>query len=237
MARQGGEFGQSVFQHLALFEPNQKHFPSGPVHKGPTGFYKVRKSLSWKRHWTFKARLILFLKKKGECEMEEKKVPLESEEGKGKRDFLKMMGTGLGVAGVGAMMGVQAFAADAEKKGKYVIVITHGGNDPNRAIFGLLMAQTVADKEWGKVYVWMTLDGADLVNKKKTERIDSPIYKKFGNAAEIMKKIKDKGGWFGVCPPCAEYFGATGSDKYDWVDLAGGDWLMKNMQDAWVLWI
>ena len=28
-----------------------------------------------------------------------------------------------------------------------------------------------------------------------------------------------------------------GSDKHDWVELAGGDWLMKNIQDAWVLWI
>jgi predicted peroxiredoxin len=169
--------------------------------------------------------------------MKEKEEPLESEEGTGKRDFLKVMGAGLGIAGVGSMMGAQAFAADIEKKGKYVIVISHGGNDPNRAIFGLLMAQTVAEKEWGKVNVWMTLDGADLANKKKTARIESPIYKKFGNADEIMKKIKNKGGWFGVCPPCAEYFGATGSDKHDWVELAGGDWLMKNIQDAWVLWI
>jgi predicted peroxiredoxin len=169
--------------------------------------------------------------------MKEKNEPLGSEEGTSKRDFLKVMGAGAGIAGIGSMMGAQAFAADVEKKGKYVIVISHGGNDPNRAIFGLLMAQTVADKEWGKVYVWMTLDGADLVNKKKSERIESPIYKKFGNAAEIMKKIKDKGGWFGVCPPCAEYFGATGSDKQDGVELAGGDWLMKNIQDAWVLWI
>ena len=52
-----------------------------------------------------------------------------------------------------------------------------------------------------------------------------------------MKKIKDKGGWFGVCPPCAEYFGATGNEKIEYVELAGGDWLMKNIQDAWVLWM
>ncbi len=168
--------------------------------------------------------------------MKEEKEVNENEEGTNKRDFLKVLGAGLGVAGISSMMGAQAFA-QVEKKGKYVFVITHGGNDPNRAIFGLLMAQTVADKDWGKVYVWMTLNGADLVNKKKTDRIDSPIYKKFGNAAEIMKKIRDKGGWFGVCPPCAEYFGATGSDKVEGVELAGGDWLMKNMQDAWVLWI
>ena len=32
-------------------------------------------------------------------------------------------------------MGAQTFA-DVDKNGKYVILITHGGNDPNRAKFG-----------------------------------------------------------------------------------------------------
>jgi predicted peroxiredoxin len=169
--------------------------------------------------------------------MKEREEMMEESEGTNKRDFLKTLGAGLGIAGFASMMGGGESLAQVEKKGKYVIVITNGGNDPNRAIFGLLMAQVVVDKNWGKVHVWMTLDGADLVNKKKTARIKSPIYKKFGNALEIMEKIKDKGGWFGVCPPCADYFGATGSDKYNWVELAGGDWLMKNIRDAWVLWI
>jgi len=124
--------------------------------------------------------------------MEDKKKMMEESEGTNKRDFLKVLGAGLGIAGISSVMGGQAFA-DVEKKEKYVFVITHGGDDPNRAIFGLLMAQTVAEKNWGKVHVWMTLDGADLVNKKKTERIESPIYKKFGNAFEIMRKIKDRG--------------------------------------------
>jgi predicted peroxiredoxin len=168
-------------------------------------------------------------------EKEEKTKGGEMEQNS-KRDFLKALGAGIGMAGLATVMSGQAYA-QGEKKGKYVIVITHGGDDPNRAIFGLLMAETVANKGWGQVHVWMTLDGADLANKKKTDRIESPIYKKFGGALEIMKKIKDKGGWFGVCPPCAEYFGATGSDKYEWVELAGGDWLMKNIQDAWVVWI
>jgi hypothetical protein len=110
-------------------------------------------------------------------EKEEKRI-VETGEGANKRDFLKVLGAGLGVAGLSSMMGGQSFAEE-DKKGKYVIVVTHGGDDPNRAIFGLLMAQTVADKGWGKVHVWMTLDGADLANKKKTERIESPIYKKF----------------------------------------------------------
>ncbi len=147
--------------------------------------------------------------------MKEKEEMMEESEGTNKRDFLKALGAGLGIAGFTSMIGGGESFAQVDKKGKYVIVITNGGNDPNRAIFGLLMAQVVADKGWGKVHVWMTLEGADLCNKKKTERIDSPIYKKFGNALEIMEKIKDKAGWFGVCPPCADYFGATGSDKYE----------------------
>ncbi|HYB73020.1 MAG TPA: DsrE family protein [Candidatus Sulfotelmatobacter sp.] len=163
-------------------------------------------------------------------------IPDGMGEGEGKRDFLKGLGAAMGLAGLSAMFAGPA-EAQADKKGKYVFVITHGGNDPNRAIFGLLMAQVVADKGWGKVHVWMTLEGADLVNKTKTERIESPIYKKFGNALQLMTKIREKGGWFGVCPPCAEYFGASGRDKHEWVELAGGDWLVKNMQDAWVLWI
>lgn len=161
---------------------------------------------------------------------------VEEESGLSRLDFLKSVGMGLGAAGLGAVMGGQAFA-DMEKKGKYVFVITNGGNDPNRAIFALLMALTVADKGWGAVNVWMTLEGADLANKTKTERVDSPIFKKFGNAMELMKKLKEKGAWFGVCPPCAEYAGAVGDARLEFVEKAGGDWLMKNIQDAWVLWL
>ena len=167
---------------------------------------------------------------------EEKKTDAELKETESKRDFLKALGAGMGLAGLASVMGGPAMA-QSEKKNKYIIVITHGGNNPNRAILGLLMAETVVNKGWGQVHVWMTLEGADLANKKRTDQIDSPVYKKFGNASSIMKKIKDKGGWFGVCPPCAEYFGVTGGDKYDWVELAGGDWLMKNIQDAWVVWM
>jgi predicted peroxiredoxin len=156
------------------------------------------------------------------------------EEAVSRLDFLKTLGIGLGAAGLGSMMGGQAFA-EGEKKGKYIVVITSGGNNPNRAILPLILANVAADKGWGSVHVWMTLEGADLANKNKVERIESPIFKKFGNALELMKKLKEKGGWFGVCPPCAGYF--VGGDKLDFVEKAGGDWLMKNMQDAWVVWM
>ncbi len=171
-----------------------------------------------------------------ERETEMSEVRGEETEGLSRSDFLKSLGMGLGAAGIISAMGGQAFA-DIEKKGKYVFVVTNGANNPNRAVLALIMARIVAEKGWGAVHVWMTLEGAELAHKDKVERIDSPIFKKFGNALEIMNKIKNKGGTFGVCPPCAEYSGAVGGDKIDWVDKAGGDWLMKNIQDAWVLWM
>ena len=160
----------------------------------------------------------------------------EEQGGLTRQEFLKGIGLGLGATGMVSLAGGQVFAAD-EKTDRYIVAITHGGNDPNKAILALLCALTSADKGFGSVHVWMTLNGADLANKTKASRIESPIFKKFGNAEELMKKLKDKGATFGVCPPCAEYMGATGSDKYDFVEKQGADWLMKNIKGATVAWM
>lgn len=152
-----------------------------------------------------------------------------------RRDFLKLLGTSLGLFGLANLLGPATLKAD-EKKSKYIFVITNGGNNPNRAILSLICAEVAASKGLGSVYVWCTLEGADLANKNKAEKIISPIFKKFGNAYEIIKKIKDKNGWFGVCPPCAEYAGAFKDDKFDFFELAGADWLLKNIPDANVIW-
>lgn len=91
-------------------------------------------------------------------------------------------------------------------------------------------------KGTGSVHILMTVEGADLCKKGNPEKIISPIFQKLGNAMELMDHIRKNGGNFGVCPPCAEYIGAAGDNKYDWVELQGGDWLMKAIQDAWVVW-
>ena len=153
-----------------------------------------------------------------------------------RNEFLKKIGLGLGAAGIASMMGGTALADDA-KGTRYIVAITHGGHDPNRAILGLLCAWTALDKGFGSVHVWMTLDGADLANRTKAGRIESPIFKKFGNAEELMKKLKDKGATFGVCPPCAEFAGVVGGDKYDFVEKQGADFLMKNIVGAAVAWM
>jgi predicted peroxiredoxin len=166
--------------------------------------------------------------------MDEKKE-LELAESNERREFLKLLGATLGTVGLFNLFGSTP-PAHAEQKKKYIVVITHGGNNPNRAILGLLVAETALSKGFGEVNVWFTLEGGDLANKNKAENIISPIFKKFGNALELMKKIKDKKGWFGVCPPCAEYSGAEGNDKLDFVEKAGADWLIKNAENSIVLW-
>ena len=153
-----------------------------------------------------------------------------------RHDFIKGIGMGLGAAGLASIVGGPAMAEEAKGQ-RYVVVITHGGNDPNRAILALLCAWTALDKGFGAVHVWMTLEGAELANKTKAGRIESPIFKKFGNAEELLNKLKGKGATFGVCPPCAEYMGATGSDKYDFIEKLGADWLMKNIAGAAVAWM
>ena len=159
-----------------------------------------------------------------------------SDKGMSRGDFLKGIGLGLGAAGMVSLAGGQSFAAE-EKTDRYIVTITHGGSDPNRAILGLLSAWTALDKGYGSVHVWMTLEGADLANKTKAFRIESTIFKKFGNAEELMKKLKEKGATFGVCPPCAEYMGAVGADKFDFIEKQGADWLMKNIKGASVAWM
>jgi hypothetical protein len=64
----------------------------------------------------------------------------------------------------------------------------------------------------------------DLCRRGPPEEIISPIFQNFGNAIELMERTRKNGAKFRVCPPCADYFGAN------------GDWMMKNIQDAWVVW-
>jgi hypothetical protein len=54
-------------------------------------------------------------------EKEEKRI-IEEGEGANKRDFLKVLGAGLGIAGLSSMMGGQSFA-DVEKKGNMLSLL------------------------------------------------------------------------------------------------------------------
>lgn len=152
-------------------------------------------------------------------------------------DFLKNAGlAGLGLFGLNTMMSAPV-SAEEGKNTQYCVVISHGTDDPNRAILALVLAEVALKKGLGKVHVWMTLGGADLCQKGHPEKISSAIFNSFGTAFEVMERIKNGGGTFGVCPPCADYFGAKAEAKYDWIALQGGDWLLTNLQKAHTVWL
>jgi len=173
--------------------------------------------------------------------MEEKKTEVIKESGELSRaDFLKMMGAaGLGIAGLGSLMSSPASAAEGkeDKKKKYVFVITSGGNNPNRVLVALIMADVVQKKELGDVNIWLTLEGAELCRKGHPEKIVSPAFAKYGNAFDIMERIHKNGGAFGVCPPCADWVSATGSNRIEWIKDQGADWIVTNIQDSQVVWL
>lgn len=155
-------------------------------------------------------------------------------------DFLKMAGAaGLGIAGLSAFMSAPVSAEEAKdgKKKRYLFVLSSGGNNPNRAILALLLADTVQKREFGDVHIYMVLEGVELCKKGLAEKIVSPAYHKFGNAFEMMERIRKNGGTFGACPSCLDWVGATGENKYDWITPQGGDWLMKNIQDSLTVWL
>jgi predicted peroxiredoxin len=170
--------------------------------------------------------------------MEEKKTEAINESDELSRgDFLKIAGAaGLGLAGLGAFMSSPASAQDS-KKGKYLFVVTAGADYPDKAILPLLLADIVQKRELGEVHIWMVLYGAELCKKGRPEKIVGPAYQKFGNALHIMERIHRNGGGFGVCPPCAEWVGAVGNDRIEYVKNQGGDWLMENIRDSWVSWL
>ena len=155
-------------------------------------------------------------------------------------DFLKMAGiTGLGIAGLGAVMGSIATAAEEKegKKKKYLFVITAGSNDPNRAFLSLLLAETVLKKEFGDVMIYFALEGAEFSKKGAPEKIVSLSFNKFGNGLEMMERIRKYGGTFGVCPPCADRMGAVGENRIDWIENQDGVWLTQKMQECIVSWL
>ena len=115
------------------------------------------------------------------------------------------------------------------------MAITHGGTDPNRAVLGLLTAGKLLENGAETVHVWLVLEGAELANRNKAARIESPIFKKFGSSESMLIKLREKGAKISVCPLCAEYAGAVGKERYEFIDQNGAEWLAKNAGSSNVL--
>lgn len=180
--------------------------------------------------------------------MEEKKSINEGQttedmdEGINRGDFLKMAGASvLGLAGIGALVGmsspVMATPGKDGKKGKFLFVITAGSNDPNRAMLALLLADVVQKQELGDVHIYLVLEGAELCKVGRPEKIFSSNFHRLGHALGVLERLAKNGARIGVCPPCADWVGAVGDNKYEWAQREDGGPLLRSMQESWTAWL
>lgn len=158
-----------------------------------------------------------------------------SDEQMERSDFLKLLGLGAGLAGLGVV--TQAQAQSPAGTGRTLVVLSHGSDDPNRAVLALLLASVAAKKATGSVQIWMTLGGAEVAHRKKVEALTSPIFAAMGSASSLLAELVAKGVTLKVCPPCATAAGAKGEERHPAVEEAGGDWLLANLPGAEVIWL
>ena len=150
-------------------------------------------------------------------------------------DFLRLFGLGAGLAGLGSISTAQS--ATQAGQGRYLFIVSHGSDDPNRAVLALLLASVAAKKGPGSVQVWMTLGGAEVAHRAKVDALRSPIFESMGSASSLLAELVAKGVTLKVCPPCAAAAGARGADRHPAVEEAGGDWLLANLPGAEVVWL
>jgi predicted peroxiredoxin len=149
-------------------------------------------------------------------------------------DFLRLFGAGAGLVGLGAVTGASPVQGG---QGRTLVVLSHGSDDPNRAVLALLLASAAVKKGNGPVQIWMTLGGAEVAHRKKVEALKSPIFAAMGSASSLLAELAAKGVTLKICPPCAVAAGATGEERHPAVEEAGGDWLLANLPGAEVVWL
>ena len=125
-------------------------------------------------------------------------------------------------------------APASEKSAGSVVVITHGEDDPARAILALILAERLPA---GDNHVWFSLEGGPLCKRGAAEKISSPVFEKQGTAEELLAKIKKNGAQLHICPACAAHFGVKGEEAMDDLDEKGADWLLPMMATHRVVWL
>ncbi len=160
------------------------------------------------------------------------KNPLE---GLSRSDFLKFAG----LSSLALFGGVTGAHAAGEKRER-LYVVTHADDDADRAAFALILASFDAKKigkENAGVTIWFTLQGARLCRKGAGEKITSPVFKKFGALAEIVRTATKAGAKLAACPFCLDALDLKKSDYIEGLERKGGDYVAAQVGKADVIWM
>ena len=105
--------------------------------------------------------------------------------------------------------------APVEKPKDGVFVhISHGTDDPHRALMGLQMAAIMAESK--DVLVYIDITGVDLVLKDSKD----VAFSHFPSSLTQLTKLSDMGITIYVCPGCLKAAGKTPNDVMDGVKIA-----------------
>jgi hypothetical protein len=94
-------------------------------------------------------------------------------------------------AGMGLLAGCAPAATPGEagRQGT-VIAVTRGPEDPDRVMLALVLGTFLPE---GDHHVWFTIHGGPVCKSAEAERISSPLFKKFGSAADVFATLRKKG--------------------------------------------
>jgi predicted peroxiredoxin len=151
-------------------------------------------------------------------------------------DFLKLAG----LSALLPMLGGVTQASAAEGKAERLYIVTHANEDVDRAALGLVLASVDAKKigkELPGLTIWFTLQGAKLCKKGEAEKLTSPIFKKFGTLADILRMSTKAGAKLAACPFCLDAFNIAKSDYIEGLDRKGGDYVVGQVGKADVVWL
>ncbi len=157
-------------------------------------------------------------------------------EGLSRSEFLKVAG----LASLAALAGGVSRAHAAGEKPERLYVVTHADDDADRAALALILASLDAKKigkETSGVTVWFTLQGARLCRKGAGEKITSPVFRKFGTLADILRSATTAGAKVAACPFCLDALNLKKSDYIAGLERKGGDYLAAQVGKADVIWL
>jgi predicted peroxiredoxin len=87
------------------------------------------------------------------------------------------------------------------------------------------------------VNIWFTLQGAKLCKKGVTEKLVSPVFKKFGTLADILATATKAGAKLAACPFCLDALELAKSDYIKGLERKGGDYVAGQVGKADIIWL
>jgi len=120
----------------------------------------------------------------------------KSEVAMNRSNFLRLAALGGAGLGLSALSGCVAKSGVSEKgRQGYVIAVTHGLKDPTRVMLALVTATKLPK---GDNHVWFAIDGGEICKAGQADQVTSPLFKKQGNAAQVIETLRGQGTSFHI---------------------------------------